>query len=135
MSESASTKTLTTIWPALIYRDADAAISFLENVFGFECTARHGSREVVDHAELRWPTGGGIMLGSVREDSALSGQPAGVGAIYIVTAEPDAIYARAVAAGATVIRELRDETDYESRGFTCRDPEGVYWSFGTFAGE
>ncbi|MGV9415616.1 VOC family protein [Nocardia sp. NPDC003693] len=135
MNESATTKTLATIWPALIYRDAGAAITFLENAFGFECTARHGSGDVVEHAELRYPGGGGIMLGSVRAGSTLSEQPAGIGAIYIVTAEPDALYARAVAAGATIVRELRDETDYESRGFTCRDPEGVYWSFGDYAGE
>ncbi len=38
-----------------------------------------------------------------------------------------------VAAGATIVRGLRDE-DYGSRGFTCRDPEGVFWSFGTYAG-
>jgi uncharacterized glyoxalase superfamily protein PhnB len=28
---------------------------------------------------------------------------------------------------------MRDE-DYGSRGFTARDPEGVTWSFGTYAG-
>ena len=46
----------------------------------------------------------------------------------------DALHERAVAAGATITQGLRDE-DYGSRGFTCRDPEGVYWSFGTYAGE
>jgi uncharacterized glyoxalase superfamily protein PhnB len=40
---------------------------------------------------------------------------------------------RGRATGATIVRELREE-DYGSRGFTARDPEGVYWSFGTYAG-
>jgi uncharacterized glyoxalase superfamily protein PhnB len=26
------------------------------------------------------------------------------------------------------------DEDYGSRGFTVRDPEGVYWSFGTYHG-
>lgn len=119
----------------MIYQDAAAAIAFLETAFGFETTARHGAGGVVNHAELRWPTGGGIMLGSVPTEGPLCGYPAGVGSAYIVTSDPDAVYARAVAAGAIITRELRDETDYESRGFTCRDPEGVVWSFGTYAGE
>jgi uncharacterized glyoxalase superfamily protein PhnB len=51
----------------------------------------------------------------------------------VVTDEPDALFARAEAAGARVVRGLTDE-DYGSRGFTLRDPEGVYWSFGTYAG-
>ena len=47
--------------------------------------------------------------------------------------EPDAVFERATAAGATVVQGLRDE-DYGSRGFTVRDPEGVFWSFGTYGG-
>ena len=58
----------------------------------------------------------------------------GTGSIYIVTDDPDNLFERARRAGARVVRELRDE-DYCSRGFTVRDPEGVYWSFGTYAGE
>lgn len=54
--------------------------------------------------------------------------------MYIVVPDPDALYRRAVDAGATIVKGLTDE-DYGSRGFTCRDPEGVYWSFGTYAGE
>jgi uncharacterized glyoxalase superfamily protein PhnB len=46
---------------------------------------------------------------------------------------PDALFARATAAGAEVVRGLKDE-DYGSRGFTVRDPEGNHWSFGTYRG-
>jgi uncharacterized glyoxalase superfamily protein PhnB len=73
------------------------------------------------------------MLGSAREDSVIAELPPGTGSIYVVTENPDALYDRARNAGARVVRELHDE-DYGSREFTVRDPEGVYWSFGTYAG-
>jgi uncharacterized glyoxalase superfamily protein PhnB len=44
-----------------------------------------------------------------------------------------ALFGRAQAAGAIIVQGLTDE-DHGSRGFTVRDPEGVYWSFGTYAG-
>ncbi|MFF0491702.1 VOC family protein [Nocardia sp. NPDC004068] len=131
MSETTTSKTV--IWPTFVYRDADKAIAFLIEAFGFVQRARYGNGDIVEHAELGWPGGGGIMLGSVREGMALCDQPPGVGSAYVVIDNPDELYERAKAAGATITRELRDE-DYGSRGFTCRDPEGVYWSFGTYAG-
>jgi uncharacterized glyoxalase superfamily protein PhnB len=114
-----------------VYRDARAAIRFLVDAFGFEEKAAYGEGGQVDHAELGWPKGGGIMLGSPREDSVISDLPPGTGSVYLVVDDPDALHERAVAAGATIVRGLRDE-DYGSRGFTCRDPEGVIWSFGTY---
>ncbi|WP_397484211.1 VOC family protein [Rhodococcus sp. AG1013] len=92
-------------------------------------------KQVSDMAETTrvWP-GGGIMLGSPRADSVLVDLPSGVGAVYLVTDDPGGLYTRAVDAGASVVQGLEDE-DYGSRGFTCRDPEGVYWSFGTYTGE
>lgn len=60
--------------------------------------------------------------------------PRGSSVLYVVTADPDAVYARALALGAPVDRELCDQTDYVSRNFTIRDVEGNQWSFGTYAG-
>jgi uncharacterized glyoxalase superfamily protein PhnB len=134
MTETKSVTT-TVVWPTLRYDDAPAAIRFLVEAFGFEEVAVHPGEDegTVAHAELRWPGGGGLMLGSPRADSVITDLPSGTGSIYIMTDEPDALYERAMAAGATVVREPRDE-DYGSRGFTVRDPEGVFWSFGTYAG-
>ncbi|MFJ1457759.1 VOC family protein [Nocardia sp. N2S4-5] len=128
-----STRTGTALWPCLSYRDAPAAMDFLRRAFGFAETARYGDGDVVEHAEMRLPGGGGVMLGTTRPGSALEQLPPGTGAVYVVIDNPDELYARATAAGATITQELRDE-DYGSRGFTCRDPEGVFWSFGTYAG-
>jgi uncharacterized glyoxalase superfamily protein PhnB len=76
------------------------------------------------------------MLGSARETGPDDPWPQRPGsfAAYVVTDEPDALFARATAAGATVLRELH-ETDYSSRDFAVRDPEGNLWSFGTYRGE
>ncbi|NIL78044.1 VOC family protein [Rhodococcus sp. B10] len=124
------TGTATAIWPCFAYADARAAIRFLVDVFGFTEAAVYGDGDVVEHAELRWPEGGGVMLGSARDDSPLD---PGVGNVYVVTADPDAVLERVTRAGARVTRPMKDE-DYGSRGFTCRDPEGITWSFGTYAG-
>jgi uncharacterized glyoxalase superfamily protein PhnB len=43
----------------------------------------------------------------------------------------DAHYERARAAGAEIVRELKD-TEYGSREYACRDLEGNVWSFGTY---
>lgn len=124
----------TVIWPTLRYSDAHAAIDFLVEAFGFEKVAVYEQDGRVAHAELRGPDGGGVMLGGAdREDSPIAGLPPGTGSIYVVTDKPDALFERARAAGATVVQGLRDE-DYGSRGFTVRDPEGVFWSFGTYGG-
>jgi uncharacterized glyoxalase superfamily protein PhnB len=125
-----------TVWPAIRYQDAKAAIRFLVDAFGFEDTyvvAPEGGRDV-PHAELHWPAGGGIMLGSAQyADEGHLNLPVGSASIYVVTDEPDALFERATAAGATVVRGLVDE-DYGSRGFTVKDPEGNFWSFGTYRG-
>lgn len=123
------------IWPVLTYKDGPAAIRFLVDAFGFEEAGVYTDdkdERVIVHAELRWPGGGGVMLGSVGAgEEPFTNRPTGTASIYVATDEPDALYERAVAAGARIARELRNE-DYGSRGFTARDPEGNLWSFGTY---
>jgi len=125
------------VWPTLRANDARALIKFLVEAFGFEETAVYGEGDRVDHAQLAWPPGGGIMLGSAGRDPASQDdwalRPGSFGC-YVVTDEPDKLFARATAAGAKVLRELND-TDYGSRDFAVLDPEGNRWSFGTYRGE
>jgi uncharacterized glyoxalase superfamily protein PhnB len=116
------------VWPTLGASDARALIRFLTDAFGFTETVVYGDADVVHHCELAWPEGGGIMLGSSRNQDVLGSFSA-----YVVTADPDAVYARAKAAGAEIIDELH-ETDYGSRDFAARDIEGNRWSFGTYPG-
>lgn len=57
--------------------------------------------------------------------------PAGGSLVYVAVDEVDALYERARAADADIALEITD-TDYGSRDFTVRDPEGTLWSFGTY---
>lgn len=125
-----------TVWAGLQYQDAPAAIQFLTKAFGFveKLVVPGGEDRQIAHAELRWPSGAGaIMLGSARDKNDRFYVEPGHASTYVVTDEPDALYAHAVEAGAEVLQGLED-TDYGSRGFTVRDPEGNLWSFGTYAG-
>jgi uncharacterized glyoxalase superfamily protein PhnB len=123
------------VWPTLRAQDARGLIRFLVDAFGFEETTVYGEGDRVDHAQLSWPLGGGIMLGSVR---SAPGDPwplrPGTFGAYVVTDDPEALRARATSAGAELVLDLHD-TDYGSREFSVRDPEGNLWSFGTYRGE
>jgi uncharacterized glyoxalase superfamily protein PhnB len=123
------------VWPTLRANDAYGLIAFLVEAFGFEQTVVHGDGDTVAHAELAWPLGGGVMIGSVRaaDGDAWPVAP-GSCSCYVVTDDPDGLHARATAAGAHVTSPLH-ETDYGSREFAAIDPEGNRWSFGTYAGE
>jgi uncharacterized glyoxalase superfamily protein PhnB len=127
------------VWPTLRARDARALIRFLVDAFGFEETVVYGEGDRVDHAQLSWPEGGGVMLGSVRaDDKDAHGRPTptmpGTFGAYVVTGDVDGVYRRARAAGADIIAEPHD-TDYGSHDFAAADPEGNRWSFGTYRGE
>ena len=120
------------VWPTLRANDARALIRFLVDVVGFEETAVYGEGDVVHHAELSWPPGGGVMLGSARSDNETVTGPGRFSA-YVVVDDPDALFARVRAAGAEITAELTD-MDYGSRDFAIDDPEGNHWYFGTYRG-
>ena len=120
-----------TVWGAFQANDARAMIDFLV-ALGFEATAVYGDDETVHHAQLDWPEGGGVMLGSHKPDG-FSVPPGGAG-FYVVTADPRAVHERAVGAGAEISREL-NEPDQGGWEFGLRDPEGNQWSFGSYRGE
>ena len=131
-------KTVATIIPTLRYNDAAAAVKWLCHAFGFE---QHrvvpGENGTITHAELTFGNGM-IMLGSVRDDSfaQLQQPPNKKGDVvnqspYILVDEVDQHYENAIAAGAEIVMEIQDQ-DYGGRDYTCRDPEGYLWNFGTY---
>ena len=119
-----------TFYPTLRYRDAHAAIDFLCTAFGFEQRVVYEHEGVVQHAELNFGDGI-VMIGSERDDGF---HPGGTVSIYIATDDIDARAARAREAGAEIVREPFD-TDYGSRDFAAKDPDGNVWSFGTYRPE
>jgi len=117
------------VFPALRYKNGPAAIEWLGKL-GFE---KHfvvpGPSGTIAHAQLTIGPGM-IMLGSGSHEAnnAWDTVPQGV---YVQVEDVDAHYARAKAAGAEIVRDLAN-TDYGSREYSVRDPEGHLWSFGTY---
>ncbi len=136
MSEQTKTGPAVII-PALRYRDAAAAIDWLCRAFGFE---RHlvvpGEDGAIVHAQLTFGNGM-IMLGSGQggDFDKLIVSPSEAGGItqspYIIVPEVDVHYARAKAAGAEIVVDIADQ-DYGGRLYSCRDPEGHVWNFGSY---
>ncbi|MBS1840655.1 MAG: glyoxalase [Acidobacteria bacterium] len=126
------------IIPGMRYRNAPIAIDWLCNAFGFE---KHlvvpGENNTVVHAQLAFGAGM-IMLGSIKDNefSKLMKQPDEIGgaetqSCYVVVSDCDAHYARAKAAGAEIIMDIRDEA-HGGRSYACRDLEGHIWYFGSY---
>ncbi len=131
-------KTKAVLIPTLRYKDAGAAIEWLCEAFGFE---RHlvvpGENGTIAHAQLVF-SNSMIMLGSAGDDAfgKLQKPPGTLGgantqSAYVVVEDVDDHYRRAIAAGAEIVMALKDE-DYGGRGYSCLDPEGYLWNFGSF---
>jgi len=121
------------------YEDAATAIDWLERAFGFERSEVHeGPNGGVAHAELTF--GDGMVMLSTAGENRLGLKTArelgavNQGVYVIVDDGIEAHHERALAAGAEVLQGLED-TDYGSRNYTVRDPEGNVWSFGTYRPE
>jgi uncharacterized glyoxalase superfamily protein PhnB len=123
-----------TIYPTLLYADAQAAIKLLTEAFGFKADAVYtGEGDTVTHAELSYGNGV-VMLGSKNREGvfAQAMRNAGPAGIYIVVDDVDAHHRKAAAHGVEILMPPTDQ-DYGSRDYMARDTEGNVWSFGTYA--
>jgi uncharacterized glyoxalase superfamily protein PhnB len=130
-------QTVATVIPALQYQDAPAAIDFLCRAFGFTKNAVYeGEGGSIAHAQLTLGNGM-VMLGSAKDTDygKLLVRPRDAGgvtmSVYVIVDDADAHFARAKAAGAEITREPVTQ-DYGGRDYTCKDPEGNVWTFGTY---
>lgn len=121
------------IWTGLTCTDPIAVRAWLAGLGFEEGILVQGDDGFVRHSEMIWPEGGRVMVHSERKDDPAFVRNIGSGITYVVTAEPDAVFARARQLGAIFTRPMED-ADYGSRGFSISDPEGNSWSFGTYAG-
>jgi uncharacterized glyoxalase superfamily protein PhnB len=122
-----------TVFPILRYDDARGAIRWLCATFGFvELFSVPESGENVRHAQLKLGTNV-IMLGSVRADDGLASPQVTTAtqALYVYVEDLEAHYERARLAGAEITSAPKD-TDFGSREYHVRDPEGHPWTFGTY---
>ncbi|GIL02905.1 MAG: hypothetical protein BroJett030_28040 [Alphaproteobacteria bacterium] len=122
------------LYPTLRCNDAEAMIAWLKDVLGFTELAVYRGDGVVHHAELA--LGSSILMLSQHRDDEYGRMAGGMEAkrtdsIYVAVDDADALFARVKASGVKIEREPHD-TDYGSRDFLCRDPEGNLWAFGTY---
>lgn len=114
------------IVPYLSYVDAKVAVTFLTEAFGLEVVSSYeGQDGRLLHGELRHGNGV-VMIGSVDESSS-KGSPG----IYLVVDDVDAHFERAKGKGATIVYPPED-TEFGTRRYRARDPEGHEWSFGSY---
>jgi len=131
------------IVPFIGYEDAAAAIEWLERAFGFveDRSARHAEDGTITHAELALD-GATIYLStphgyasprSLQEESQLARRaydnPWVIDGHFVEVDDVRAHHARALAAGAKILREL-EEPGIGFRIYTAEDLEGHRWMFG-----
>ena len=123
---------------AMRYRDVAGASDWLCAAFGFQKHfAATGETGAVTYAQLTFGDAM-LMLAPVRDfavDTYMK-QPDEIGgaetqSCYLMVGDADAHYAQAKAAGAEIILDIQDD-DFGGRSYSCRDPEGHIWNFGTY---
>ena len=127
-----------TIIPCLRYRDAHAAIDWLCAAFGFSRHAVHKNETGgVEHAQLTYGNGM-IMLGEIRDDAFGKhiAQPTEIvgretQCPCVIVTDCKAHYEQAKSAGAEIVDEYA-EMDYGGASYSCRDPQGHLWFFGSY---
>jgi len=116
------------VTPYLLVRNPDEVIEFAKKTFDAQLRSRQLDPEGrVAHAEIVIGDSA-IMLGASREE-----YPPIPAMLYVYVADVDAVYARALAAGATSLREPVDES-YGDRAAGLRDSQDVQWWIATRAG-
>jgi uncharacterized glyoxalase superfamily protein PhnB len=131
--------------PMFSYEDVGRAADWIATAFGFTETGRWSDDEGrVTHLNMEFD-GGMIMLGypsadyqSPKHHAEMCDQarkwrqtPYVVDGLYISVDDVDAHYARAQAAGATILSELEDNTGIGQRQYRAEDLEGHRWMFAT----
>jgi len=116
--------------PYLRARDASKALEFYTNVFDAVERCRYSDDNGrIMHAEIDL-RGNVVCIADV--DSALAAQSSDDApiALYLRGVNVDELYARALAGGATSIRQPADQP-YGERSAGIRDPFGHHWWFGS----
>ena len=125
-------KGYTRVSPYLYYEKPAEALDWLKQAFGFTEKLRVPDPERgVAHAELELD-GSVIMLGRPLDPDFKNPKNLGgnTSSIYVYVDDVDSHYAAAQAAGATIERELEDQS-YGDRQYAAVDPEGHVWYFST----
>lgn len=121
-----------TVTPYLIIKGAAAALEFYKKAFGAVEVMRYEDSGQIAHAEMR--IGDSIVMLSDEHPQMGYKSPVTIGGtatgIHLYVEDVDALFNRAVAAGAKVTRPLVDQF-YGDRTGSLVDPFGHMWSLGT----
>ena len=120
------------VTPYLVAPDAPALLEFAKQAFGAEEAFRTVTPAGGLHAEVRigdsmMMVGGGIPGHEFRSTPKTH-------ALHIYVEDADSVCKKALAAGATLIDEPRDQ-EYGERSGTVKDPAGNIWYIATHKGE
>lgn len=117
------------VFPALRYERPEAVIEWMVDVLGMEKWAIFRDEGRIVHAELKF---GDVFLGvgPAQVEGIFSGPVTAEGP-YVALDGVDALYERVKGCRADIVMDIHD-TDFGSRQFALRDPEGRIWSFGTW---
>ncbi len=129
----ATPETTTSVTPYLCVSDAAAALEFYKKAFGAVETLRlNGPGPKIGHAEMLIGSARIMLSDEFPDFGALSPQSVGGSPIKLQLYVPDvdAFVSRAVEAGATIVRPIRDEF-YGDRTGQIADPFGYTWVVGT----
>jgi PhnB protein len=115
-----------TVTPYIVVKGADKLIDFMKQAFDAKETERMSMPDgSIGHAEVRIGDSV-IMMGDAREDMWKT-MPT---SIYLYVEDCDAVYKRALEAGATTLMEPKDQF-YGDRSGGVRDPVGNHWFIAT----
>jgi PhnB protein len=121
-----------TVTPYLIAKDGPALLEFAKQAFGAEETFRAVGSAGGLHGEVRIGDSM-LMMGGGIPGKEFRSTP-NTHALHLYVKDADAVTAKALAAGATLIDELRDQ-EYGERSASVKDPAGNYWYIATAKGE
>jgi PhnB protein len=123
--------------PYLVVSDADAAIDFYQRAFGFvKRMALKGPNGKSCHVEMTFNQDSLIMFGTPHEGGEWPQKPPALSkvaapiSLYVYCDDVDMLFQRAVAAGAKVYKEPKDQF-YGDRTCCLEDPDGYQWHFAT----
>ncbi|MDO8431088.1 MAG: VOC family protein [Candidatus Binatus sp.] len=112
------------ITPYLQVEGAGGLIGFLKNAFGAEEIFRVPRGDQIAHAQLQ------IEGSMIEVADAIDKYKPNPTAIWLFVPDADAMYARALKAGATSLHEPTDQ-DYGDREASVKDPFGNHWYIAT----
>lgn len=112
-----------TVTPVLVYPDVRAAVTWLEEAFGFEERVRIGDSH---RAQLRVGVDGAVVVADVDGERAAPSGGAVTHLVKVRVVDVDAAFARARDRGARVVEELTT-WEYGERSGVLEDIGGHRW--------